>query len=66
MITWLKQLLYDQATFEQYARVVVFLAGESLVSFGPSAPYYWAGKALQGLALVLRAGDKNPMPIQDK
>lgn len=59
MITWLKELLYDKATFEQYARVGVFLAGEAVTSFGPTAKFYWAGKVIQGLALVLRAGDRN-------
>ena len=61
MLPWLKNLLYDQATFTQYARVAVFLVGEALVAFGPTAPYYWVGKIVQGLALILRSGEMNSL-----
>lgn len=59
MWPWLKDLLYNKATFEQYARVAVFLAGELMTSLAPNSQFWWAGKIVQGLSLVLRAGDKN-------
>lgn len=65
MIPWLKSLLYDPQSFANLFRALVFAAGElpQVVDFGEAGTEaYWIGKALQILALAVKAGDKNPAP----
>jgi len=60
MIPWIKGLLYDPASFANFIRAGIFIAGEALATLGTTSKAYWAAKAVQGLALVIRAGDRNP------
>lgn len=63
MIPWLKSLLYDPASFNNFVRALLFGLGElpTVVNFGDvGAPAYWVGKLLQVFALMVKAGDANP------
>ena len=55
----LRDLVYDRNSFANFFRVLVFALGEMLSTFGPDSKYFWAGKVVQALSLVIRAGDKN-------
>lgn len=63
MLTWLKRLLYDEQSFANFIRAGLFVAGElpSVIDFGSfGGDAYWVGKALQAVALLVKAGDRNP------
>jgi len=62
VIPYVKGLLYDPASFANFIRAGVFLAGEAATALGPTAKFYWLGRLVQGLALIIRAGDKNVIP----
>ena len=61
MFVVLKRLLYDEAYFSQYARMLVFLAGELAKSgmLGTGAAGSWAGYVIQAAALFIRVGEPN-------
>jgi hypothetical protein len=62
MKQWLSDLWNDPAKFTAFARACVFAVGSlpEVVSFGDAGtPAYWVGKALQVVALGMRAGDAN-------
>ena len=64
MLIWLRELLYDKACFEQYARTALaaFSVGYE-TGMLPEAVYgttmWYFSKAALVLALFLRAGEKN-------
>jgi hypothetical protein len=65
MITWLKNLLWNQATFEQYIRTGLagfWAAYEMGLIPGESdqAWLWYLTRAALVLAFVFRAGEKNP------
>lgn len=60
MIPFLKGLIYDPNSFANFIRVGVFVAGEVLAGLGPTSQFWWAGQVVKALALVIKAGDKNP------
>jgi hypothetical protein len=67
MIPWLKSLLYDPNSFANFVRAGMFALGElpSLVDLGAAGgKAYYVGKALQALALLVKAGDKNATAAQ--
>ncbi len=66
MIPWLKALLYDQATFTQYARFVLFAGGEVLTYMPLGQDGWIAGKALQAIALLLTSSFKPPSSNEPK
>lgn len=59
MITTIKNLLYDPNSFANFLRAGIFVAGEVLSGVDPTSRFFWAGKTVQALALIIRAGDKN-------
>lgn len=64
MLTWLKELLYDRATFTQYFRALlaaIWMAYETgLLPDAVEGTFMWyASKALLVVAFLMRAGDKN-------
>jgi len=61
MLVWLKDLLYDPNSAANFLRAfiaAVGIFGPDLVNLG--APGYWIGKVLAVVALLIKAGDKNP------
>lgn len=62
MFVILKRLIWDEAYFSQYARMLVFIAGELAKSgvLGTGATGYYAGYVIQAAALFIRVGDPNP------
>lgn len=64
MIAWLRNLLWDEATFTQYARTAIatfYSAYEMglLPEFTESSIMWYITRLCIPLALLLRAGDKN-------
>ena len=69
MLSWLKNLLYDSATFEQYLRTGfagLWAAYEfGLIPKEVNTPWLWyVSKIALVLAFLMRAGDKNAAPRQ--
>lgn len=67
MLTWLKKLLWDQATFEQYVRTGLagFWAAYEMGLIPAEATNAWLwylSRIAIVLAFILRAGEKNPLP----
>jgi hypothetical protein len=60
LIPWLKGLLYDPRSFANFVRFGVFVGGELLSGLVPNTPAWYVGKALSSVALLIKAGDKNP------
>ncbi|HEY7495886.1 MAG TPA: hypothetical protein VIH59_32880 [Candidatus Tectomicrobia bacterium] len=65
MLTWLKELLWQKATFEQYARTALaglWIAYESnwLPDELITGPFWYVTRLALVLAFMLRAGEKNP------
>lgn len=60
MIPWLRSLLYDPVSFANAIRFLVFLGGETLTNTVPSSWAWYAGKGLQAMALLIKAGDRLP------
>ncbi len=64
MIGWLKNLLWDRATFEQYARTLLAGIWASyemglLPDFAEKSWMYYTTRLCLVFAFLLRAGDKN-------
>ena len=64
MLAWIKDLLYDKATFTQYIRTAMagiwFLYDTGQVpEFAESTTLWYISRACLALAFLLRAGDKN-------
>ena len=62
MIPFLKGLLYDPQSFANFIRGGLFVAGELMAGLVPNTKAWYAGKAVQAMALVIKAGDKNLPP----
>lgn len=65
MVDWIKNLLWDRATFEQYFRTAlagVWGAYEMgiLPKFAEESWMYYVSRLCIVLAFLIRAGDKNP------
>jgi hypothetical protein len=63
MITWLRNLLFDETAFVRFGRTLIFIAGqmlhEGIVPGLNGAAAWWIGPFVSAAALVLGAGEKN-------
>lgn len=61
MFAWIRRLLWDESAFERWGRVCIFAIGEGIRNGTVPVPPGWekVGMALQALALLIAAGEKN-------